>query len=152
MAVLVDEYDKPILDALVEAPVVARGNRDYLRGLYGVIKDCDAHVRFTFLTGISKFSKVNRPRHFRGSLLGGRTGWATGEAEGAAGGALFSQLNNLTDLTLHSRRLVDAIGGSTAYYRWPDEPLRIRIRRVRGSRLSSSCRAQHLPVRWIRCR
>ena len=72
VAVLVDEYDKPILDALVEAPDVARANRDYLRGLYGVIKDCDAHVRFTFLTGISKFSKVN----------------------------LFSQLNNLTDLTL----------------------------------------------------
>ena len=70
-----DEYDKPILDALVEAPEVARANRDYLRGLYGVIKDCDAHVRFTFLTGISKFSKVN----------------------------LFSQLNNLTDLTLHRR-------------------------------------------------
>ena len=72
VAVLVDEYDKPILDALVEAPEVALANRNYLRGLYGVIKDCDAHVRFTFLTGISKFSKVN----------------------------LFSQLNNLTDLTL----------------------------------------------------
>ena len=72
VAVLVDEYDKPILDALVEEPEVARANRDYLRGLYGVIKDSDAHVRFTFLTGISKFSKVS----------------------------LFSQLNNLTDLTL----------------------------------------------------
>ena len=72
VAVLVDEYDKPILDALVEKPEVARANRDYLRGLYGVIKDNDAHVRFTFLTGISKFSKVN----------------------------LFSQLNNLTDITL----------------------------------------------------
>ena len=71
VAVLVDEYDKPILDALA-TPDMARANRDYLRGLYGVIKDCDAHVCFTFLTGISKFSKVN----------------------------LFSQLNNLTDLTL----------------------------------------------------
>ena len=71
VVVLVDEYDKPILDAL-EEPEVARANRDYLRGLYGVIKDNDAHVRFTFLTGISKFSKVN----------------------------LFSQLNNLTDITL----------------------------------------------------
>ena len=39
VAVLVDEYDKPILDALVETPEVARANRDYLRGLYGVIKD-----------------------------------------------------------------------------------------------------------------
>ena len=57
VAVLVDEYDKPILDAL-EEPETARANRDYLRGLYGVIKDCDAHVRFTFLTGVSKFSKV----------------------------------------------------------------------------------------------
>ena len=47
MAVLVDEYDKPILDAL-DAPEVARANRDYLRGLYGVIKDlgraCAVHV------------------------------------------------------------------------------------------------------------
>ena len=50
VVVLVDEYDKPILDAL-ETPEVARANRDYLRGLYSVIKDCDAHVRFSFLTG-----------------------------------------------------------------------------------------------------
>ena len=69
--ILVDEYDKPILDAL-EAPETARANRDFLRGLYAVIKDCDAHVRFTFLTGVSKFSKVS----------------------------LFSGLNNLTDITL----------------------------------------------------
>ncbi len=74
VAVLVDEYDKPILDAL-ETPEVARANRDYLRGLYGVIKDRDADVHFTFLTGVSKFSKVS----------------------------LFSDLNNLTDITLDRR-------------------------------------------------
>ena len=74
VVVLVDEYDKPILDAL-EAPAVARGNRDYLRGLYGTIKSSDAHIRFTFLTGVSKFSKVS----------------------------VFSGLNNLTDLTLDPR-------------------------------------------------
>ena len=74
VVVLVDEYDKPILDAL-ETPEVALANRGFLRGLYGVIKDSDAHVQFTFLTGISKFSKVN----------------------------LFSQLNNLTDITLDRR-------------------------------------------------
>ena len=102
VVVLVDEYDKPILDAL-EDREVARANRDFLRGLYGVIKDSDAHVRFAFLTGISKFSKVNRPRHFRGSFLDGRTGWAGGEAGGADDGALFSQLNNLTDITLDPR-------------------------------------------------
>ena len=71
VVVLVDEYDKPILDAL-EYPEVARANREYLRGLYAVIKDSDAHVRFSFLTGVSKFSKVS----------------------------LFSGLNNLTDLTM----------------------------------------------------
>ena len=71
VAVLVDEYDKPILDAL-DTPDTARANRDFLRGVYGVIKDRDAHVRFTFLTGVSKFSKVS----------------------------LFSELNNLTDITL----------------------------------------------------
>ena len=43
---LVGEFDKPILDTL-EKPETARANRDYLRGLYGVIKCCDAHVRFT---------------------------------------------------------------------------------------------------------
>ena len=71
VVVLVDEYDKPILDAL-DAPDVARANREFLRGVYSVIKDCDAHVRFTFLTGVSRFSKVS----------------------------LFSGLNNLIDITL----------------------------------------------------
>ena len=58
VAVLIDEYDKPVLDAL-ETPDVARANRDSLRGLYAVVKDCDAHIRFSFITGVSKFSKVN---------------------------------------------------------------------------------------------
>ena len=71
VAVLIDEYDKPILDAL-EVPEVARANRDFLRGLYATIKDCDAHIAFSFLTGVSKFSKVS----------------------------LFSGLNNLIDITL----------------------------------------------------
>ena len=74
VAVLVDEYDKPILDAL-DVPEVARDNRDFLRGVYAVIKDSDAHVKFTLLTGVSKFSKVS----------------------------LFSGLNNLTDITLSPR-------------------------------------------------
>ena len=89
VVVLVDEYDKPILGARDEtqfpgdergaAPRAgndqARTNRDDLRGLYGTLKDCDAHVELTFLTGVSKFSKVS----------------------------LFSDLNFLTDLTLDPR-------------------------------------------------
>ncbi|EIJ36591.1 AAA-ATPase-like protein [Thiothrix nivea DSM 5205] len=71
VVILIDEYDKPILDALLY-PEVARANRDFLRGFYGNIKDYDAHIKFSFLTGVSKFSKVS----------------------------LFSGLNNLYDLTL----------------------------------------------------
>ena len=74
VVVLVDEYDKPILDAL-EVPEIARANRDFLRGLYSTIKSNDAHTKFTFLTGVSKFSKVH----------------------------LFSGLNNLTDITIDPR-------------------------------------------------
>jgi hypothetical protein len=69
--VLVDEYDKPILDNLAK-PDLAIEMRDGLRDLYSVIKDQDAHVKFAMLTGVSKFSKVN----------------------------IFSGLNNLTDITL----------------------------------------------------
>ena len=54
VVVLVDEYDKPILDVL-ENSELAKANRDYLHGFYGVIKDCAEHVRFTFVTGVSMF-------------------------------------------------------------------------------------------------
>ena len=74
VVVLIDEYDKPILDVL-DVPDLARANRDYLRSVYAVVKDSDAHVRFTFLTGVSKFSKVS----------------------------LFSGINNLIDITLDPR-------------------------------------------------
>ena len=71
VVVLVDEYDAPILSTL-DNPEQARKFRDYLRGLYSSIKFLDSHIRFSFLTGVSKFSKVN----------------------------LFSGLNNLRDITL----------------------------------------------------
>ncbi|MBM4200099.1 MAG: ATP-binding protein, partial [Gammaproteobacteria bacterium] len=71
VVVLVDEYDKPILDNLTR-PEAAREIRDGLRNLYSVIKDADAHLHFAFLTGVSKFSKVS----------------------------LFSGLNNLRDITI----------------------------------------------------
>ena len=49
--VLVDEYDKPILDVL-DDPEQAKANRDDLRGLYGTLKASDAHVELTFITGV----------------------------------------------------------------------------------------------------
>jgi hypothetical protein len=69
--ILVDEYDKPILDNLTK-PELARAMREGLRNLYSVIKGQDAHIKFAFLTGVSKFSKVS----------------------------IFSGLNNLRDITL----------------------------------------------------
>ncbi len=74
VAVLVDEYDKPILDVLQD-PELATANRDYLRGFYGIIKGSAEHVRFVFVTGVSMFSKVS----------------------------LFSGLNNLKDISLDPR-------------------------------------------------
>ncbi len=58
VVVLVDEYDKPVLDVL-EDPKQAKKNRDYLRGIYGIIKDSAEHVRFVFVTGVSMFTKVS---------------------------------------------------------------------------------------------
>jgi hypothetical protein len=73
VVVLIDEYDKPILDNLNE-PGRAQVMRDGLRDIYSVLKEADAHLRFIFITGVSKFSKVS----------------------------LFSGLNNLNDITLEA--------------------------------------------------
>jgi len=74
VVILIDEYDKPILDNITNLDA-AREIREGLKNFYSVIKDSDAHVTFSLLTGVSKFSKVS----------------------------LFSGLNNLQDITLDSR-------------------------------------------------
>ncbi len=71
VVILVDEYDKPILDN-IENPDVARVMRDELKNFYSVIKGADEFLKFVFITGVSKFSKVS----------------------------LFSGLNNINDITL----------------------------------------------------
>ena len=73
VVILIDEYDKPILDFLeTEKLEQAKANRDVLRDFYSVLKSADAQLELVFITGISKFSKVS----------------------------IFSHLNNLTDITL----------------------------------------------------
>lgn len=69
--VLIDEYDKPILDNILDSHT-ARELREGLKNIYSVLKDADPHLRFVLLTGVSKFSKVS----------------------------LFSGLNNLNDISL----------------------------------------------------
>jgi len=71
--VLIDEYDKPLLKAL-NTPAVIKF-RDFFKPFYGVVKYEESKQRFTFITGVSKFSKVS----------------------------IFSDLNNLNDWTMDAR-------------------------------------------------
>ena len=71
VVVLIDEYDKPILDNIDDMET-AEANRKVLRGFYGVLKSMDPCIRMTFITGITKFTKTS----------------------------IFSGLNNLLDITM----------------------------------------------------
>lgn len=69
--ILIDEYDKPIIDFLEDVPK-AEENRAIFRSLYSVLKDADDYIRFLLITGVSRFSKVS----------------------------IFSGLNNIEDISL----------------------------------------------------
>lgn len=58
VVILVDEYDKAILDCIEDDSVYER-NRQALQGFYGVLKSCDAHIRFALLTGVGKFGQLS---------------------------------------------------------------------------------------------
>ena len=73
MVLLIDEYDKPLLGHLMKPDVTEF--RDALKAFYSVVKTLESKQRFTFLTGVSKFSKVS----------------------------IFSDLNNLKDWTMHPK-------------------------------------------------
>ena len=71
VVILVDEYDKPLLET-IENEELNQANRATLRAFYEVIKQCDGAIHFALLTGITKFSKTT----------------------------LFSSVNNLNDISL----------------------------------------------------
>ena len=73
VVVLIDEYDKPIIDN-IENKDLAVELREILKGFYTIIKACDEHIRFVLLTGVSKFSKAG----------------------------VFSGLNNLKDISMNA--------------------------------------------------
>jgi Predicted AAA-ATPase/PD-(D/E)XK nuclease superfamily len=76
VVVLVDEYDKPIIHYVEKGdPEQAETNRDILKSFYGTLKDSGEFLRFTFITGVSKFSKVS----------------------------IFSDMNHFSDLTLNPK-------------------------------------------------
>lgn len=72
VVVLIDEYDKPLVDSLTNEQKFEE-NRHVLQNLYGTIKGLDGHLRFVMLTGVSRFSKVS----------------------------VFSRLNNLDDISMN---------------------------------------------------
>ena len=74
VVVLVDEYDKPIINNL-NSLEVAKQNRKLMGDLFGALKSLDKYLKFTFFTGVSKFSQVS----------------------------IFSGLNNLTDITMNPK-------------------------------------------------
>ncbi len=73
VVILIDEYDKPLIDYL-DKEKIHKGveNRDILKSFYSVLKDAEPFIKLLFITGVSKFSKVS----------------------------IFSDLNNLTDLSI----------------------------------------------------
>ena len=74
VVILVDEYDKPLLQTIGNQPL-QDAYRSKLKAFYSVLKTCDAKIRFAFLTGVTKFGKVS----------------------------VFSDLNNLFDLSFDRR-------------------------------------------------
>ena len=73
VVILVDEYDKPLLQTMGVNEELNEHYRNTLKAFYSVIKTCDEYIRFAFLTGVTKFSKIS----------------------------IFSDLNNLKDISLH---------------------------------------------------
>jgi hypothetical protein len=74
VVILVDEYDKPIID-YIEQYEQAEANREILKNFYSCLKSLDNDIRFLFITGVSKFSKVS----------------------------IFSDLNHLLDISINPR-------------------------------------------------
>ena len=72
VVILVDEYDKPLLQTMGINEALNEDYRNTLKAFYSVIKTCDEYIRFAFLTGVTKFSKIS----------------------------IFSDLNNLRDISL----------------------------------------------------
>lgn len=70
--ILVDEYDKPLLD-LIDDPKRQEHNKEVFKGFFSNLKNCDAYIRFVFITGVTKFHKVS----------------------------IFSDLNQLRDISLN---------------------------------------------------
>ncbi|MCP5108114.1 MAG: ATP-binding protein [bacterium] len=94
VVILIDEYDKPMIEYMEAEEIdAAKKTRRVFKNFYAVIKASDAHLRFVFITGVSKFSKVS----------------------------VFSDLNNLRDITL-SKQFAALLGYTEAELQHYFEP------------------------------
>lgn len=59
VVILIDEYDKPLLENLASNETLEDKNRNTLKGFYGTLKEADENLKFVFITGVTKFSKVS---------------------------------------------------------------------------------------------
>lgn len=59
VVVLVDEYDKPLLETMIINPEQEEQNRQLYKSFFSVLKDEDQYLKFVFFTGVTKFSKVS---------------------------------------------------------------------------------------------
>jgi hypothetical protein len=59
VVVLIDEYDAPILDVMGKSPTELKAIQESLQGFYKILKATDEHLRFIFLTGVSKFARLS---------------------------------------------------------------------------------------------
>jgi hypothetical protein len=80
VVILIDEYDKPIVDHIDDTEKATK-NREIMRDFFGILKSSDRFLRFVFLTGVSKFSRVS----------------------------IFSELNNIRDITF-SKQFATLLG------------------------------------------
>lgn len=110
VAILVDEYDKPLLQAIWNKPLQEEF-RNMLKPFYGVLKTLDGHIRFAMLTGVTKFGKIS----------------------------VFSDLNNLNDISMDNRYVSLCGITESEIHRYMEEGLH-ELAEAQGMDCDAACR------------
>lgn len=109
VVILIDEYDKPMLQAIGNEELQS-AYRDTLKSFYSVLKTMDKYIRFAFLTGVTKFGKVS----------------------------VFSDLNNLKDISM-DERFVEVCGITEKEIHQYFEPRLHELAEANGQRYEETC-------------
>ena len=112
--VLVDEYDKPVLDVLDADPALEERHRNVLKAFYSVFKGADSHLQFVLLTGVTKFSQV--------SVFSGFN-----QPKDISMDARYEALCGITQEEI-DRNFPEPIAAMAAEYRCTPEEMRLRLK------------------------